>query len=250
MRYNLYTENEIKEKQHRGEVYLESYITGEGKPFVIVCPGGAYRFVSNSNEGEPFAKKLNERGYNAFVLYYSVGIGKALCPNPVLDLARAVEFIKTSDEFKTAESFALMGSSAGGHLCAYFGAKYKEFEKDVSLEPSAITLAYPVITMGDYTHKVTRQHFLGFFSSKVERDNASVEKLVTADYPPTFTWHNKDDASVDYRNSVMLKEKLDSYNVPCELKLYENGGHGIGLAEGYEAEGWIDKAIDFIDKYI
>ena len=30
--------------------------------------------------------------------------------------------------------------------------------------------------------------------------------------------------------------------------IFDKGGHGIGLAEGKQAEGWIDKAIDFLDE--
>jgi len=35
--------------------------------------------------------------------------------------------------------------------------------------------------------------------------------------------------------------------VQNELLLYETGGHGVGLAKGLDADGWIDKAIDFLD---
>lgn len=257
MLYQLYTKNEIKERPKRKQVTLESYIIGKNAPTVLICPGGAYRFVSDSNEGKPFAEKLNARGYNAFVLFYSTGAGNARYPYPLNDVARAMQFIKSrAGELEiNADSISLMGSSAGGHLTALFSAEYQKFEtefegKSYSLKPSALLLTYPVITMGELTHKESRTNLLGAFSGKPERDAASVEKLVTEEYPPTFMWHNKDDKSVDCRNSVMLKESLDKRGVKNELLLYEKGGHGVGLAEGLEAEGWIEKAADFLDSVV
>lgn len=257
MIYQIYSKNEIKVRPSRKKVTLESYVIGGNAPFVLVCPGGAYKFVSDSNEGRPYAEKLNESGYNAFVLTYSVGSGVARYPYPLEDVARAIQFIKSkSTEFSVnADSFALMGSSAGGHLCAFFAAQYERFEKeyegaDYSLKPKALVLAYPVITMGELTHKVSRKMLLGALSGKPERQAASVEKIITADYPPVFVWHNKDDLSVDYRNSVMLSESLKENGVDCELKLYETGGHGIGLADGSDADGWFENATSFLKKIL
>lgn len=254
MIYQLYSKKEIKERPKRGLVTLESYVIGGNAASVIICPGGAYKFVSDKNEGRPFAEKLNERGYNAFVLFYSVGSGNARYPYPMEDVARAISFIKSkSDELNiNAEKFALMGSSAGGHLCSFFAVQYKRFESEYegkiySLKPNALVLAYPVITMGELTHKVSRNNFLGLFTGKTEREASSVEKHISQDYPPTFCWHNKDDGSVDYKNSVMLEQALNEKSVKNEFLYYNSGGHGIGLAEGFEAEGWINKAADFLD---
>ena len=109
-----------------------------------------------------------------------------------------------------------------------------------------MVLCYPVVTMGKLTHAVSRRRLLGLFSGRTEQNAASVERRVTENYPPTFVWHNKDDRSVPYENSVMLKNALDEKGVRCELHLYEHGGHGIGLAEGTDAAGWIDDAFAFL----
>ena len=257
MIYNIYDKKEIKERPQRKKVVLESYIIGKNAPTVLICPGGAYKFVSDSNEGKPFAEKLNAAGYNAFVLFYSVGSGNGRFPYPLYDVSRALQFIKSkAEELQiNADEISLMGSSAGGHLCAFFATQYTRFEKeyngkDYSLKPKALVLCYPVITMGEFTHKVSRQIFLGAFSGKAEREKASVELNITRDYPPTFAWHNKDDDSVDVQNSIMLHKALDEKGIQNELHLYETGGHGIGLAEGKDAEGWIEKAIEFLDRNV
>ena len=100
--------------------------------------------------------------------------------------------------------------------------------------------------MGKLTHAVSRRRFLGLFSGQNEQNAASVEKRVTENYPPTFVWHNKDDQSVPYENSVMLASALGEKGVRCDLHLYEHGGHGIGLATGTDAEGWMDDAFAFL----
>ena len=58
-------------------------------PAIIICPGGGYSMICSFVEGLPYAKRLNEQGYSAFVLYYRCR-KKARYPAPMEDLARAL----------------------------------------------------------------------------------------------------------------------------------------------------------------
>lgn len=250
--YPLYTKREVKENPQKRQVKLDAYLVGNHAPCVLILPGGAYTIVSDFNEGKPFAEEFNKRGYNAFVLWYRVKAA-ARYPAPMEDTARAIQFIKSqAKEWNIDTSkLALMGSSAGGHLAAFFAAEYKRFDKSYNgilygVKPNALLLCYPVITMGALTHKVSRRRLLGLFSGKPEQNSASVERRVTSEYPPTFVWHNRDDLSVPYQNSELLADALEKNGVLYELKLYPSGGHGIGLAEGTSAEGWFDEAFAFL----
>ena len=79
----------LKDNIHRGGYYLEKYIINDGKKHaVIICPGGAYRFVASFVEGMPYARWLNKRGYSAFVVHYACG-KNAGYPAPQRDVARA-----------------------------------------------------------------------------------------------------------------------------------------------------------------
>lgn len=60
--YKIYTERECKEEPYRKKVQLFGYVVGENAPVVLICPGGAYKFISDFNEGEPFAREFNKRG--------------------------------------------------------------------------------------------------------------------------------------------------------------------------------------------
>ncbi len=250
--YALYTKSEIKVTPSKKAVHLDSYVVGNNAPSVLILPGGAYTIVSDFNEGKPFAEYFNAHGYNAFVLWYRVK-SAARYPAPLEDVARAMQFVRShAAEWELDKAkIALMGSSAGGHLASFFAAMHTYFDKEYNgvvygVKPSALVLCYPVVTMGKLTHAVSRRRLLGLFSGRTEQNAASVEKLVTETYPPTFLWHNKDDQSVPYRNSVLLHDALEQKGVRCEMHLYEHGGHGIGLAEGKDAEGWIDDAFAFL----
>ncbi len=254
--YKIYTERECKEEPYRKKVQLFGYVVGENAPVVLICPGGAYKFISDFNEGEPFAREFNKRGINAFVLFYSVGYN-ARYPRPVKDVARSMQFIKANAERLCVDgnNISLMGSSAGGHLCAFFSSQCERYEteycgKEYSLIPKTLMLCYPLITMGEKTHKVSRRNFLGLFPGKTEINASSVEKLANGSFPPTFVWACEDDGTVDYNNSVMLCDALRKNGVPHEFKLFKTGGHGIGLANGKEPDGWFDSCFEFYKKHI
>lgn len=54
---------------------LTAYLPGEGQcngTAVVICPGGAFRFLAWEAEGVQIAKRLNARGIAAFILKYRV----------------------------------------------------------------------------------------------------------------------------------------------------------------------------------
>ena len=127
--YPLYTKREIKVTPQKKQVKLDAYLVGNHAPCVLILPGGAYTIVSDHNEGKPFAEEFNKRGYNAFVLWYR-GKAAARYPAPMEDTARAMQFIKShAKEWGIDTShIALMRSSAGGHLAAFFAVEHKRFD--------------------------------------------------------------------------------------------------------------------------
>ena len=248
----LYGEDEIRSASSKRKAKIIPFVIGENKPTVIICPGGGYEFVSINNEGYDFAKKFNGLGLNAFVVVYRVG-KNARFPSPMEDLARAICFVKRNAEKYNidAENFYLCGSSAGGHLCAYFGAKYKDFEKsymgkNYDLRPKGIVLAYPVISLYKDTHEGSCRTLLGNHCTDEEKRAKSVELIADESYPPTFFWHFETDKTVPVSNSIRLDEKLSSLGVKHKFGRYPVGTHGIGLADGTTAEGWIYEADKFL----
>ena len=96
------------------------------RPAALVCPGGGYAFCSD-REGEPIALALLARGYQAFVLDYTVmGSIEAvpLLPAPQMDLARALALVRSRADGWHVDGarIGLIGCSAGAHLCATYAA--------------------------------------------------------------------------------------------------------------------------------
>ncbi|WP_418968492.1 alpha/beta hydrolase family protein [Alloscardovia omnicolens] len=111
----------------------------------------------------------------------------------------------------------------------------------------SMILAYPVVTMGKYTHKGSRNNFLG----KENRDNSelikmySVEEQISDMYPPSFVWQCERDNQMPIENTQMLVQKLKEHNVSYEYKTSDSDAHGWGIATGTSAEGWLEEAISF-----
>lgn len=229
------------------------------RPLVLICPGGAYCFVSEK-EGEPLAIKFLGMGYHTALLTYSVH-PQANYPVELLQLANAVKYLKDhADEyFIDPDKIIIQGSSAGGHLAASFGCFWnREFiQKSLQVEPgylrpAGLILNYPVITSGKYAHHDSFYHLLGERYTEL-KEEMSLEKQVSQDTPRTFLWHTITDDLVPVENAILFTQALLEQNIPVELHLYPVGGHGLALAtyetmnaEGYgiqkECQSWISLA--------
>ncbi|MDU5111973.1 MAG: prolyl oligopeptidase family serine peptidase, partial [Clostridium sp.] len=91
--------------------------------------------------------------------------------------------------------------------------------------------SYPVITNGEFSHKGSFDCLLGENASEEEREELSLEKLVSKDTPQTFLWHTFDDGAVPVQNSLRFANSLKENNVPFELHIYPTGVHGLSLCE-------------------
>lgn len=233
----------IKDTCRPNRYAMKPYLIKDGKrhPFAVICPGGGYSMVCSAGEGMPFARQLNKLGYHAFVVYYSVK-DKARYPQPQQDLKRAIEVIFANAERwrLDTDNWSIWGSSAGGHLVASYA-----MENWGTPRPGALVLVYPVITMGEYTHRGSRDNLLGKNADEKMIKKLSVELNVSEAYPPTFMWYGTADDCVPPCNSKMLCEALEGASVPCRIEEYEGIDHGVGLAKGTVAEPWFENAVDF-----
>lgn len=232
--------------------YLEKYILKDGKKHkvAIICPGGGYHRVCSFIEGLPYAKKLNDMGYSAVVVHYRCG-KKYPYPVPQDDLARAIRLVLDKKDIWNldVEGYSLWGSSAGGHLAAGFctdAMGYKNYELP---KPGVLILTYPVVTMGENTHIGSRNYLLGQEQSLKRMEFTSVEKQLTADYPPTFLWCGLEDHTVDPENSNMLAKAMEKQNIPHVFLPIEGVDHGVGIGEGLACEGWFEKAVHFWEEH-
>lgn len=249
------------------EVYLPYNMPEMGRendrrPCVLICPGGGYGAVSQ-RESEPIALKFLSKGYNAFVITYSVAPNRF--PVQLREVAAVMELISlNAAEWNcNSDKVAIIGFSAGGHLAAHYSTSYncpeiRELFPE-SRPVAASVLCYPVITADPaFAHTGSFNNLLG--KNKLSSDDIekfSCENTVTAETPPAFIWHTAADTCVPVENSMLYASALSKYKIPFELHIYPFGGHGLSTADSMTNDNispeisrnsnWINDALDWLE---
>jgi acetyl esterase/lipase len=213
---------------------------------VIVCPGGGYWGLAIAHEGKQTAEWFNSIGVSAFVLKYRLpddAIMKDKSVGPLQDAQEAIRFVRRhAKEWDiNPNKIGIMGFSAGGHLAStastHFNEKVYEPSDTTSARPDFSLLIYPVISMDSaITHAGSRLFLLGDKPSSEQVKRFSNELQVTAQTPPAFIVGSLDDNVVPIQNSINYALAMKKFNVPCELHIYERGGHGYGLGRSGDTE--------------
>lgn len=225
---------------------------------VLVVPGGGYHIVAAGHEGYDVAREFNKIGVSAFVLKYripddSTMINKEI--GPIQDAQRAIQLIRQNAvKWKIdPHRFGILGFSAGGHLAStaatHFNKTYIGNNPPQNLRPDFEILVYPVISFSDSIgHVGSRDNLLGKNPDSQKIKEYSNELQVTAQTPPAFLVHAKDDDAVPVQNSIAYCEALKKKKVSCEIYLYENGGHGFGLVNNTSSVKWMDLVAAWMKK--
>ena len=239
------------------------------RPALLICPGGGYQWTSE-RENEPIAVQFLARGYNVFVLKYSVAKMSSNL-RPLLEAALAIKHIREyAKEYNIdPNKVYIMGFSAGGHLACSLGVYWNSnilhnvLNNEINREiyrPNAMILCYPVITATCPTHLGTLHNFCGTENPDDELLNLfSLDLHVDADTPPAYIWHTENDAAVPVQNSKNLALALKKYNIKHELLLFPEGNHGLSLAthetcheipenNPHPASVWVDLADNWMKK--
>ncbi|WP_017813614.1 MULTISPECIES: alpha/beta hydrolase [Paenibacillus] len=236
--------------------YMVPYLLPDARSAVIVLPGGGYEFRAD-HEGAPVAEWLNENGISAFVLHYRLSPRQRR--TPLEDGQSAIRHVRANAaEYGIDPSrIGILGFSAGGHLAAMTGTVFEEKEtellnglkRDISSRPDLMVLCYPVITMDSFGHEGSRLSLLGDQATIELVTGSSAEKQVSAMTPPAFIWHTADDDAVPVQNSLRMALALEEHRVPFELRVYESGGHGQGLALDHPVMGnWTRDCISWLHR--
>ena len=247
----------------KADVCLLNYAVHPGKSYILVCPGGGYNREWVLVEGYPLAMRINELGYNAFILIYRTG-KTGLFPEPLEDYAAAVNYIeKHKDELKVeTEGYAVTGASAGGHLCSMWGTKQKGYEAYGAAKPKALLLSYPAPALSMfyeiYEKCVENKDTAGaegqaallrrVGGADFDRDKIgvySLENLIDKDYPPTYFVHAEDDPVVPIVTGRRFEALLEQYGIRKEVHIVGHAGHSFGLGIRTDAEGWLEEAVRF-----
>ncbi|MEE0946127.1 MAG: alpha/beta hydrolase [Acutalibacteraceae bacterium] len=213
---------------------------------VVIFPGGGYSGRA-IYEGKGYAEYLNTLGITAFVCQYRVAPNRY--PLPLLDARRAVQYVRANAEKYEIDpdKIGVMGSSAGGHLAATLSTVFDDLRNEipspdeidnVDFMPNFQILCYPVIKLKDYGHIGSGNNLLGekMNDSKCV-DSLCADERVNEKTPKAFIWHTFDDAGVNVKNSLIYATALKDNGVSCEMHIFPNGAHGLGLAQSDDSVG-------------
>ncbi|KAL4942041.1 Alpha/Beta hydrolase protein [Aspergillus oleicola] len=211
---------------------------------VLVIPGGGYSHVSDA-EASNSTTYLNARGYDAWVLNYTVtgteGAPAPLYPVPMEEARAAVRYIRTQDEVPV-NKLGIWGYSAGGHLAAITVTEPKPV---VDLDFGI--LAYPVISMDlSITHNGSRTNLLGDNPSPELVAKMSAETRVTNSTPPIFIYSSADDATVPVENTLRFIGAMTGKSRPYQTLIIPDGEHGIALALDDPQRNWSNELDRFL----
>ncbi len=184
-------------------------------PAVLVCPGGGYSILAWNHEGRDICMMLNQSGFSAFLLKYRCPDRRAAAH---ADAARAMRLIRAhAEEFEIrADRVGAIGFSAGAHLAATISAPANEIPYPaadaadaLSYRPDFTALIYPAYLADDDL-------------------KLAPEFRVDSSVPPTFLLQAENDG-IRPENAVAWFLALRRNNVPAELHIWPEGGHGYGI---------------------
>lgn len=208
---------------------------------VVICPGGGFSILAWDLEGTEVAQWLNTVGVAGIVLKYRVPT-RDQDPRwkaPVQDAQRTMSLVRHNAKSWgiDPEKVAILGFSAGG-MTAFKTSVAKERLYDnvdeadkQSFKPDRSILIYAAGLPGGEG---------GWSGGEVD----------TTSIPPVFMVHAFDDfVPVAGTANLLLQMKKDK--IPCELHVYDSGGHGYGLRKRADlpvthwtepCESWLRKA--------
>lgn len=221
---------------------------------VLICPGGGYGALLTKREGSDVAKAFNKYGITAFVLKYRLPNDKIMVNKsigPLQDALQALRLIRLrAKEWGIDENkVGIMGFSAGGHLAATVGTKYKTQlianPDSVNLRPDFMILVNPLISFSNSLgHSGSRKALLGDSPTDEQIKFYSNELNINELTPQTFLVHASDDIVVPVENSIEFYNGLRKHNVSGELHLYSKGGHGFLKVPTFEE--WFGRSINWM----
>jgi acetyl esterase/lipase len=218
--------------------------SGTSVPAIIICPGGGYNNLTVEKEGTKIARWLNEHGIAAFVLLYRLDFHEAL-----QDAQRALSLLRAeSDRYHIDKNkIGIMGFSAGANVAANLATHFQKTNLRDRIDSVSSRPDFLIGVYGKYEPTGKSKEFNPNFYSY-----QPFKQSVTKNTPPTFLIQAGDDPRAPIQQCVNFYEALKIHNVPAELHIYEQGGHGFALEEGRgyaitsTVHSWSERCIEWL----
>ena len=230
------------------------------RPAVIICPGGGYLSLAE-DEAEYVALQFLAKGYQAFVLNYSIGAPYASFPAPFLDLAAAVVCVRerASRYAIDPDKIVVVGLSTGGHVASILGTLWQTslFPNKLA-RPNAMLLGFPIFDLLDFETRLLEKnpmytHFIEMMATATlgvktfhspEAENWNSIAAVSETTIPTFIWSYLSDEMVGQSQITAFINALKTYQIPHQALALPEGKHGAVISK--TNTGWLDSAIQWL----
>ncbi|MFC1997795.1 alpha/beta hydrolase [Chloroflexota bacterium] len=216
---------------------------------VVIIPGGGYGLVAMYHEGYDLAEVLAGQGITAAVLKYRLPDPQTSDrPElvPLTDAWRALAIMRENAEKYGIHpnKVGMVGFSAGSHLATVTSLWESEHPGS---KPDFTALIYGVTNLSDANLNWIENEL--YYRALTEQEIAQnrLLDLVSEESPPAFLVHAFDDDVCKVEESTLYAQKLFERNVPVEMHLFSQGGHGFGI--GQEEDGtdqWVQLFINWL----
>jgi endo-1,4-beta-xylanase len=185
---------------------------------VVIAPGGGHREIWIDHEGNNVAKQLSENGIAAFILKYRLEGDEnstyTVEGHSVKDMLRAISLVRSraSEWNIDPDKIGVIGFSAGGQIAAM---------ADINADSGRIDANDPIETFS------SKPNFQALIYP------AWINNLVlTEKSSPVFILGGFQDMESISTGMAKLYLKYKEQNIPAELHIYANAGHGFGIRKG------------------
>jgi acetyl esterase len=146
----------------------------------------------------------------------------------VVDAKSAVRWVRAhAGELGIDQNrIVVAGGSAAGHVSACCGVidgfdDPQDETPSISSKPNALVLFNPTLDMVSLGRRIER-----FGGYEVARSLSPLHNIQRG-VPPFLVMHGRDDEVVDVDEVIRFKEAMDKVGNRCDLRLYEQQGHGF-----------------------
>lgn len=210
------------------------------RPVVIFWYGGSWT-MGQKSEYRFVGTTLAEHGFVAVLPDYRL-YPQVSFPLFDEDGARAVAWVEqhVRDFGGDPGRIVLMGHSAGAHTAAFL-ALNQSFLRRFGANPRSIVGL--VGLSGPYALVPDTDELRATFPAPYTARDWQPIAFVTAQAPPTLLLHGESDSDVDPRQASELRDALARVNVPVQLRIYPNRGHGSTVASFALLARWSTPAV-------
>jgi acetyl esterase/lipase len=252
--------------RQRLDLYLPKEPQSESLPLVVFIHGGAWRSGDKAGGAGRMIPFVGSGECAGASIGYRLS-GDATWPAQIHDCKAAIRWLRgnAAKHGIDPERFAVIGSSAGGHLVAMLGTSGDVAALEGSLgefvaESSRVTCVVDefgpanLLTMGDVPSSIEHNaadspesRMLGgaVQEHKDQAREASPQTHITADDAPFLILHGTEDPLVPYDQSVQFDRALRAAGVESLLVKIEGGGHG-----GFKSPVIENRVKAFLDRHL